>query len=91
MVPIWDTEPIGFAIPFKMAKTPAIKVVDTVGAGDSFLATLISNLLNKVEPGEALSFACAVGALVAGKEGANPKITQSEITNFVKKFNKGYN
>ncbi len=64
-----------------------IKVVDTVGAGDSFLATLISNLLNKVEPGEALSFACAVGALVAGKQGANPKIMKSEITNFVKKFN----
>ncbi len=65
-----------------------IKVVDTVGAGDSFLATLISKLLYKTLPEEALDFACAVGALVASKEGANPKLIQSEILNFIKKSNK---
>jgi len=63
-----------------------IKVVDTVGAGDSFLATLICNLLKKIQPGEALSIACAIGALVAGKKGANPKISQSETSTFIKKF-----
>ncbi len=64
-----------------------IKVIDTVGAGDSFLATLISKLLYKTLPKEALDFACAVGALVASKEGANPKLVQSEILDFIKKSN----
>ena len=64
-----------------------VKVIDTVGAGDSFLATLISKLLYKTLPEEALDFACAVGALVASKEGANPKLVQSEILDFIKKSN----
>tara|TARA_R110000868_G_scaffold100301_3_gene275891 strand:+ start:11958 stop:12842 length:885 start_codon:yes stop_codon:yes gene_type:complete len=63
-----------------------IKVIDTVGAGDSFLGSLISQLLNKVKPQEALDFACAVGALVAQNEGANPKITRSEIDAFINPY-----
>ncbi|MDH5475425.1 MAG: carbohydrate kinase [Cyclobacteriaceae bacterium] len=55
------------------------KVVDTVGAGDSFLATLISHLLRKANPNDALNYACAVGALIAGKTGANPILLDSEI------------
>ncbi len=58
-----------------------VKVIDTVGAGDSFLAALISKLIHSTSPSEALNFACAVGALVAGKEGANPKLMTSEIIN----------
>ncbi len=68
-----------------------VKVADTVGAGDSFLATLINQLLNKIKPDEALGFACAVGALVASKKGANPKIMQSEIINFVRESDKSSN
>ncbi len=60
-----------------------VKVADTVGAGDSFLATLISQLLFRKNPDEALNYACAVGALVAGKEGANPILLDSEISNFI--------
>lgn len=56
-----------------------VKVADTVGAGDSFLAALLNNLLNKIAPDEALNYACAVGSLVASKEGANPEIINSEI------------
>jgi fructokinase len=63
-----------------------IKVIDTVGAGDSFLGSLISQLLNKVEPQVAIDFACAVGALVAQSEGANPKITPSEIDAFMNPY-----
>lgn len=59
-----------------------IKVADTVGAGDSFLASLISELLKGVAPQQAIDFACAVGAMVAQSEGANPKFTLSEIKNF---------
>tara|TARA_R110002096_G_scaffold436068_1_gene666779 strand:+ start:12279 stop:13163 length:885 start_codon:yes stop_codon:yes gene_type:complete len=63
-----------------------IKVVDTVGAGDSFLGTLISQLLNNINPQKAIDFACAVGALVAQSEGANPKITESEIETFINPY-----
>ncbi|GEL09764.1 fructokinase [Flavobacterium glycines] len=60
-----------------------IKVVDTVGAGDSFLATLIVRLLKGKSPQKALNYACAVGALVAGSEGANPDISGKEIKKFM--------
>jgi len=63
-----------------------VKVVDTVGAGDSFLGTLISQLLNNVNPQKAVDFACAVGAIVAQSEGANPKITESEIETFINPY-----
>ncbi|WP_158975956.1 carbohydrate kinase [Cellulophaga sp. L1A9] len=56
-----------------------IDVVDTVGAGDSFLAGLIDKLLKKNKPQDAIDFACAIGALVASKAGANPEISQKEI------------
>jgi len=60
-----------------------IEVVDTVGAGDSFLATLISSLLRGSEPQESLDYACAIGAMVAGSEGANPIFTDDEINTFM--------
>lgn len=63
-----------------------VDVVDTVGSGDSFLASLISKLFSDVEPQEALNFACAVGAIVAQYEGANPEISQSEIDEFLNGF-----
>ena len=62
----------------------AVKVVDTVGAGDSFLASLISELLNKSLPEEALNYACAVGALVAKNKGANSVLKLSDIQKFIK-------
>lgn len=55
------------------------KVVDTVGAGDSFLATLIYGLLTDETPEDALEVACAVGSLVASKAGANPEVHPEEI------------
>ena len=55
------------------------KVVDTVGAGDSFLATLIYGLLTNETPEDALEVACAVGSLVASKAGANASLTPDEI------------
>ncbi|MGO4819003.1 carbohydrate kinase family protein [Flavobacterium sp. W22_SRS_FP1] len=60
-----------------------VKVVDTVGAGDSFLASLIVRLLRGKLPQKSLNYACAIGALVAGKEGANPKISEKEIKKFM--------
>ncbi len=60
-----------------------ISVADTVGAGDSFLGGLLSKLLTNEEPQKAIDFACALGALVASNEGANPKITNEEIAKFM--------
>lgn len=58
-------------------------VKDTVGAGDSFLASLIAGLLKKENPQSSLDFACAVGALVASKEGANPELDEKRIQEFM--------
>ena len=63
-----------------------IKVKDTVGAGDSFLGSLISQLLNNTNPQEAIDFACAVGALVAQSKGANPKISINTIQKFINPY-----
>ena len=56
-----------------------IQVADTVGAGDSFVAALITSLLTGKEPQYAIDFACAMGALVAEAPGANPEISYSQI------------
>lgn len=65
-----------------------VNVVDTVGSGDSFLATLIIMLLDGGKPQNALNHACAIGAIVAQSEGANPVILQSEIDEFLCGFKK---
>lgn len=62
-----------------------VEVADTVGAGDSFLAALITSLLTGKEPQAAINFACAVGALVAAAPGANPEIPHSKIENLMLK------
>ena len=62
-----------------------IKVTDTVGAGDSFLATLIYQLLMNASAHTALNNACAIGAIVASKEGANPIINDKEIQEIMQK------
>jgi len=56
-----------------------VTVADTVGAGDSFLASLIYQLMTDGDAKKALDFASAVGAIVASKHGANPQILDSEI------------
>jgi fructokinase len=49
-----------------------VQVVDTVGAGDAFLATFVNGLLHKKPMLQILELACKIGAFVAGKRGANP-------------------
>lgn len=61
----------------------AVQVADTVGAGDSFLASLITSLLAGKSPQKAIDFACAVGALVAGSVGANPEISLVEVEKII--------
>ncbi|MEL6809769.1 MAG: carbohydrate kinase [Bacteroidota bacterium] len=57
-----------------------IEVEDTVGAGDSFLATLVKELfILEHDPKSSLRRACAMGALVASRDGANCKVSSSEV------------
>lgn len=49
-----------------------VDIADTVGAGDSFLASLLIHLLAKVPEAEALARACRTGEWVATQRGATP-------------------
>lgn len=60
-----------------------VEVVDTVGAGDNFLAGFVYQLLQNAEPNEILAFACALGALAANRNGATPDISKAEILSFI--------
>ena len=62
-----------------------INVSDTVGAGDSFLATLVEGILNRTKPQEILKKACGVAALVASKKGATPIVSKAEINDLIGK------
>jgi fructokinase len=56
-----------------------VDVTDTVGAGDSFLATFIAGILAKQPMQQILNKACAIGAFVTTKRGANPVYNAQEI------------
>lgn len=56
-----------------------VKVQDTIGSGDSFLAAFLSKYLKGENSLDCLTFAGAVGALVATKAGGTPEITAQEI------------
>ena len=60
-----------------------INVSDTIGAGDSFLATLVKGILNNTKPQEVLKKACAVAAIVASKKGATSKVSFTEISDLI--------
>lgn len=57
----------------------SVTVADTVGAGDSFLATFITGLLNDTPMQLLLEKACAVGAFVTSQRGANPVYNVDEV------------
>jgi fructokinase len=44
---------------------------------------LLTQLLTGIDPQKAINFACALGALVAQEEGANPKISPEAIAKFM--------
>ena len=55
---------------------PQIKVEDTVGAGDSFTAILISGMLHRMELKEIHTTATNVAAYVCTMKGATPKLPE---------------
>jgi len=56
-----------------------VDVVDTVGAGDAFLASFIYSYLHGRDLPACLRMGCVVGALTASKKGGTPKITNEEL------------
>jgi len=63
-----------------------VSVVDTIGAGDSFLATFIHLLGSKTDFQTIITKSCTVGALVARNKGANPKINATEIDELIAQY-----
>ncbi|HEY0059836.1 MAG TPA: carbohydrate kinase [Flavisolibacter sp.] len=61
-----------------------VRVADTVGSGDAFLAGLLSKLNAGTQPAPALEYANALGALIATKIGACPDYTAEEINAVIK-------
>lgn len=56
-----------------------VKVADTVGAGDSFLASLLVHLLGrKLSDAECLARACRTGEWVASQRGATPSYANKQ-------------
>lgn len=60
-----------------------VKVEDTVGSGDSFLAAFLYKLLSGATASAALEYGCALGAMVASHKGANPEISKEQIERFI--------
>jgi len=62
-----------------------IKVKDTVGSGDAFLAAFLFKIDSGGNLSESLRFASATGAYVASQEGANPHYSEEDILNLISK------
>lgn len=58
-----------------------VKVADTVGSGDSFLAAYLAHFLKEFPIEECLDLACATGAYVASQNGAVPEYREANILN----------
>ncbi len=56
-----------------------VKVKDTVGSGDSFLAAFLANKITGESIETSMSYATALGAFVASKEGACPNYTTEQL------------
>jgi fructokinase len=61
-----------------------VRVNDTVGSGDAFLAGFLATYLNGEQLNKSLGFACATGALVATKAGGTPDYHLDEIDEIIR-------
>jgi fructokinase len=59
-----------------MARAPMVKIIDTVGAGDSFTAALAVGLVNHVKMAKVVELANRLAAYVCGKHGATPVLSE---------------
>lgn len=67
------------------ARPPAVRVVDTVGAGDTFFAALACALIEGMDEQAALTFAVAAGAATCTRPGAQPSLpTRAQVEALLK-------
>lgn len=57
-----------------------VKVADTIGSGDAFLAGFLYSTISGKDAAGSLAFACALGALIASYSGGCPNYKTEEIT-----------
>lgn len=57
-----------------------VEVEDTIGSGDAFLATFLTNYLQQKPLDHTLERACLIGAFLATQRGATPAYVPQEIT-----------
>ncbi|MHA4739738.1 carbohydrate kinase family protein [Dyadobacter sp. MSC1_007] len=62
-----------------------VQVADTIGSGDAFLGAFLFKTATGHPVNEALEFACAAGAYVAGKTGALPVFAETDIEAMIRK------
>jgi len=62
-----------------------VKVADTIGSGDAFLAGFLTAQIRGYTPDYSLAYANALGALVASKPGGCPDYHPQEITDMIQK------
>lgn len=69
----------------KLTRHPgySVKVVDTVGSGDAFLAGFLYYFLSGYSIDKSLQFACALGAHIATKSGAIPDYNIGDVENLI--------
>lgn len=60
-----------------------VKVADTIGSGDAFLAAFLYKVLRDESPEDTLAFAAALGALVASKSGGWPDYNLIDIRQII--------
>ena len=63
-----------------------VKVADTIGSGDSFLAAFLSKYLQGSLINDALTFASGMGAFIATKHGACPSYSVSDVFTAIETF-----
>jgi ribokinase len=56
------------------AEPPSVRAIDTVGAGDAFVAAMVVSMVADRSPTDSLRRACAAGALATTKSGAQPSL-----------------
>ena len=64
------------------APAPPVRVKDTVGAGDAFMAGLVAGLTRGKDKQKVLEIACQLGAYVASHHGATPLLPSEIIEEF---------
>ncbi|WP_187264422.1 carbohydrate kinase family protein [Pontibacter beigongshangensis] len=62
-----------------------VEVQDTIGSGDAFLATFLTNYLQRSSLPQALERACLLGAFVATRHGATPAYDPLEVEEKMKR------